>query len=895
MNMLHTPVRKTAISAAITLALGVGATAYTPVASAKIIKSSWTGVFTMLDPAGSLLLDTASSANNAPWSKSRTNVSGTLTFNTSTGEGSGTVAAFSFFGSGQATATTITMQAIGDGVGGPGTLVLGNMGFNWNGNAGIPVSIVLDAAGFFGGTCGGDGFTAGEDCNNVGALPGSNSIAGALGGPNADGTIGPSPMATTGFNTTNIDTDTTKAGKTILLGDNPSGTLPLISNTISGSPMRSGPFAGFNANFDITTAHITSVTAAADTVDPVITVADPNPDNVVQGGTYTDPGATCTDNVDATPTLVVTGLPVDTSVANVTKTITYTCTDDAGNEAISTRDVNVTAPGVPTIALKGANPITHECATTYTDAGATASDPDKNAPNDGLGDGTEDFDLQNNALINFTRSAIPANPVVDFTVTYNATDSDANAAPAASRTVTLEDTTDPVVTLVGANPLVIESTDQPFADPGATATDSCAPANPAVVSSGDVDFTFDEVDNQGKDTISNSVTYTAEDAEHNTSSVQRTVIVQRAEPVVTLLGNGTQSIELNGTFSDDGVTVHDVQEGDATYGNITGAGDFAPDAAGGYPQTLHVAIGFEAAGSAAAASAGKQAAAAVVSVNSVDTSKAGKYTITYTTTDAAANDSAPITRTVTVGAAFSAKLSNFTMIDPGGSFVGGAKDIIATWDSSLYTDPATQTAANMILQSAKPTPFFGATWRTTTVRVFGPGDYEFETCPPPVNAQNIAADGSTQCGGNTKLKVTVGPGQLGAHMLFDWPLNEQNQVTGNTNRNIDVFVVWEQDAVFQGSPTDNDANLGAKGAVWDLASVDGNGDGVPGIAMIDGPFKGFRANFNLSEEGVDVELPPEPHDVGDADTGGGSGSMDGWTLGGLVAGLGALLRRRRRQ
>jgi hypothetical protein len=248
--------KKTVLSTAVAATLGASAMVVSTQASAVIITADWTGVFTMLDPAGALLFDTASSANNAPWSKSRTNVSGTLTFNTSTGSGSGTVAAFSFFGSGQATATTITMQAIGDGVGGPGTLVLGNMGFNWNGNAGIPVSIVLDAAGFFG--CLGDGFDKSETCAHVGALPGSDSHPSAVGGPNADGTIGPSPMATTTWNTTNIDTDTTKAGKTIVLGDNPSGTLPLVSNTISGSPMRSGPFTGFNANFDITSAHITA-------------------------------------------------------------------------------------------------------------------------------------------------------------------------------------------------------------------------------------------------------------------------------------------------------------------------------------------------------------------------------------------------------------------------------------------------------------------------------------------------------------------------------------------------------------------------------------------------------------------------------------------------------------
>ena len=33
--------------------------------------------------------------------------------------------------------------------------------------------------------------------------------------------------------------------------------------------------------------------------------------------------------------------------------------------------------------------------------------------------------------------------------------------------------------------------------------------------------------------------------------------------------------------------------------------------------------------------------------------------------------------------------------------------------------------------------------------------------------------------------------------------------------------------------------------VWDLMSKDVDGDGVNGLGMIDGPFGGFNANFNL--------------------------------------------------
>jgi hypothetical protein len=223
-------------------------------ASADLITGSWTGLFTMLGSGGTVTANSDINDCDAAYLQgtlcSRTSVAGTLTFDTATGSGAGTVVPFSFFGSGLASATTISFQAIGDGAGGPGSLVLGNMGFNWNGNNGIPVSIVLDAAGFFGAAH--FGVTASQTVTG-GATPESDDTTGA-------GAIGPAVLATTVWNTTTLP----GAG----LGTNPSGTLPLVTDTvvdttngdlgIGGTPMPAGPFAGFNANFDITSVHIDS-------------------------------------------------------------------------------------------------------------------------------------------------------------------------------------------------------------------------------------------------------------------------------------------------------------------------------------------------------------------------------------------------------------------------------------------------------------------------------------------------------------------------------------------------------------------------------------------------------------------------------------------------------------
>ena len=93
------------------------------------------------------------------------------------------------------------------------------------------------------------------------------------------------------------------------------------------------------------------------------------------GSTYTDLGATASDNYDGDITAdIVTVNNVDTSVIG-SYTVTYNVTDDAGNAATEvTRTVNVTDTTAPVITLNGDTQITVEVGTTYTDLGATASD-----------------------------------------------------------------------------------------------------------------------------------------------------------------------------------------------------------------------------------------------------------------------------------------------------------------------------------------------------------------------------------------------------------------------------------------------------------------------------------------------------------------------------------------
>jgi fibronectin-binding autotransporter adhesin len=96
-----------------------------------------------------------------------------------------------------------------------------------------------------------------------------------------------------------------------------------------------------------------TATTTADTIGPVIEIQGENPAHVNVGATYSDLGATVTDNVDQNlgftisldggPAIDISQLSVDTSVAGE-HTITFSATDQAGNTGMATRTVIVDAP-----------------------------------------------------------------------------------------------------------------------------------------------------------------------------------------------------------------------------------------------------------------------------------------------------------------------------------------------------------------------------------------------------------------------------------------------------------------------------------------------------------------------------------------------------------------------
>ena len=118
----------------------------------------------------------------------------------------------------------------------------------------------------------------------------------------------------------------------------------------------------------------------------------------------------------------------------------------------------------------------------------------------------------------------------EYTVTYDVSDEDGNAATQVTRTVTVVDTTAPVITRTGPSSVTVEC-GSVYTDEGATASDDC---------DGDLTNAIDTVNNvntsaPGEFTIS----YDVSDGEGIPAvQVTRTVVVvDTAAPEITLTGS----------------------------------------------------------------------------------------------------------------------------------------------------------------------------------------------------------------------------------------------------------------------------------------------------------------------------------------------------------------------
>ena len=373
---------------------------------------------------------------------------------------------------------------------------------------------------------------------------------------------------------------------------------------------------------------VTVVTAETpiDTTDPVITLNGPSTLTITAGTAYTDQGAACTDDTDPAPTVTISST-VDASAPG-TYAVTYTCTDSSGNGSTISRTVTVVDTTDPVITLNGPSTLTITAGTAYTDQGAACTDDTDPAPTV------------------TTSSTVDASAPGTYAVTYTCTDSSGNGSTI-SRTVTVVDTTDPVITLNGPSTLTITA-GTAYTDQGAACTDDTDPA-PTVTTSSTVDASAPGT---------YAVTYTCTDSSGNGSTISRTVTVVAAEtpidttdPVITINGSSELTIQAGSTYEDAGAACTD---------------DTDP-------------------------------APTVTTSSTVDASAPGTYAVTYTCTDSSGNN-ATADRIVFVRAADTADDTKAPGIDITGEsivrlHVGdtyvemGARcvdDTDGTWDAGIH-------------------------------------------------------------------------------------------------------------------------------------------------------------------------------------------------------------------
>ncbi|MCK4706903.1 MAG: tandem-95 repeat protein, partial [Gammaproteobacteria bacterium] len=357
MNLLKTtPLQKTIISAAVATALSLGSTTtqadiyeFTYANGGCFVSGTTdtcTGpgdaLFTMLTSAGAPLQNNSYPYwGDTTWGYGlRTQIGGSLSYDSTTRAGAAIINPFDFNGSGPAVASSITFtkQAASN-------LMLAQMKFDWNANPPINTEVVWDGSGLFAALP----TIAINDTINLASCTGG-SLDGQCAMPASDGMkgalpIGAVPIATSTFNVAGV---VNGVGTPTLGAD----------DGIGGSPMDNGPFADFNANFDFASL---TMSGFNDTTAPTITLGGAannsitvplgapgsfdvnNPD--VAAYVHCDDGTDLTDDLDDTVgtnaniSFTVGGDTPDGSVAG-TYSVTYTCTDNASRWTAINDDPN---------------------------------------------------------------------------------------------------------------------------------------------------------------------------------------------------------------------------------------------------------------------------------------------------------------------------------------------------------------------------------------------------------------------------------------------------------------------------------------------------------------------------------------------------------------------------
>jgi hypothetical protein len=247
-------------------------------------------------------------------------------------------------------------------------------------------------------------------------------------------------------------------------------------------------------------------------VPPTITLNGNDQVTIECGTPFTDPGATATVCGNSVQVTVSGSVDIHTP-GNYT--LTYSATAN-GFTTTATRNVTVTPDNTaPVIQVLGANPMTVECHTSFTDPGATAHDACAG-----------DFAATASGSVN-------VNVVGTYVISYNATDPSGFAATPVTRTVNVVDTTAPAVTAPAAVTVYTGSGASSCAVVVSDATLGTASATDSCYGSLSVTRTGVPAGNSfpvGQTTI----TYSATDPSNNTGTATQTVtVIDNTPPVIS--------------------------------------------------------------------------------------------------------------------------------------------------------------------------------------------------------------------------------------------------------------------------------------------------------------------------------------------------------------------------
>lgn len=289
-----------------------------------------------------------------------------------------------------------------------------------------------------------------------------------------------------------------------------------------------------------------------DDIPPSVTLKDGNNNITLEvNSDFIDTGVIALDNTgtiisndNITISYTLNGSSVDnieTDVVNRTYIISYAATDTRNNKTTTiTRSVNIVDNIAPTIQLNGSNIMNLNYQETFTDPGVNVNDNY---------DSPEDINITYSYLLNGNSvSDICTNILGNYTIRYTATDTNNNTS-FITRTVLVEDNTNPIITLNGDNNIIVP-VNTVYNEPGYTISDNYTNTD---------NINVEIITDLSTNIIGNyTITYIAIDEQGNQSTKVRTIdVVDTTPPTVELNGNNPTIIKTFSFYNEDGVTASD--------------------------------------------------------------------------------------------------------------------------------------------------------------------------------------------------------------------------------------------------------------------------------------------------------------------------------------------------